>query len=338
MSEEQYIPITLATRIPFPCKLKHSCGDEIFCEKSDDYTAAELIGLGWTHYCTSATEPTGRPGKEYEQTTTDCTLDELIAQLGNNHLAAIQINALREMVAHKFTGNALVSANESLRLELAANQRNRVNDNKYLLGEIERLKASHSAVPTNMPREEDRWASAEQEHESLKAIVDQERNPKAVRPLGPDEAWPNSPAVPPASGATGEVLLQEAQMVIKKASSDLHFLYAVAEPIAKRMEIEFSLDEIALKIRRHFASAPASRPAVAQEGVRDTERLTGENETLKDTLQGVAVMATRLYRILEKRSPNEPIVAQAKEYLKRMGVPYTSTWRSAMSSQPEGRG
>jgi hypothetical protein len=70
MTPSTYIPITPATRIPFPCWLwdtteparwvsyhKPICGD---------YRAESscFIEFGFTHYCTSATEPTGRPGEE----------------------------------------------------------------------------------------------------------------------------------------------------------------------------------------------------------------------------------------------------------------------------------
>lgn len=66
MNPSPYIPITPDTRIPFPCWLWHPLNEKWrhFDKWEGRYPTFEY---DWTHYCTSATEPTGRLGEEVKE-------------------------------------------------------------------------------------------------------------------------------------------------------------------------------------------------------------------------------------------------------------------------------
>lgn len=66
MTPEIYIPITPATRIPFPCWLFGTETNSwlFYNEEQGERVSAFISKTKYTHYCTSATEPTGGPGEE----------------------------------------------------------------------------------------------------------------------------------------------------------------------------------------------------------------------------------------------------------------------------------
>lgn len=239
--------------------------------------------------------------------------------------------------------------------------------------------------PTGRPGEEDRWASARQEHESLKAIVDQERNPQAVRPLGPDEAWPNSPAVPTASGATnfgGDVQMTPAKDEPYKNTLTPPLIPSNPASGATRETLTLTSHDLAEAFLRwplpetvcadlcatkqgpgrvgtnllsyseakqmfeQLLSSPASRPVVAQEGVRDTEM-----SQVMPTESGYYWMrfylsgtdSSKLIQLRESSNGLEMLcesggwahISNFEKcfFSKKLVDPF-----SAMSSQPEGRG